>query len=163
MPRAARSWRSANKQHRISPRRMIESPLQQRSGEMTPPSTRLRTTATTPRSGVIVAEGTGCGDPSNAQCDDRSAKANDHHRQVATSEARTEAGAHAQACDRGAGRRLLRQASRRTCLCSTRKICTKGKALIHKDFRCANVMREMGREMKVGYALVSTDGQTLDA
>jgi Resolvase, N terminal domain len=50
------------------------------------------------------------------------------------------------------GGRLLRQASR-----------TKGKALIHKDFRCANVMREMGREMKVGYARVSTDGQTLDA
>jgi hypothetical protein len=35
--------------------------------------------------------------------------------------------------------------------------------LICKHFGCANVMSEMGRQMIVGYARVSTDGQTLDA
>ena len=35
--------------------------------------------------------------------------------------------------------------------------------LSRKGFRCANISIEMEREMIVGYARVSTDGQTLDA
>jgi hypothetical protein len=35
--------------------------------------------------------------------------------------------------------------------------------LNRSDFRCANVMNEMGRGIIVGYARASTDGQTLDA
>jgi hypothetical protein len=35
--------------------------------------------------------------------------------------------------------------------------------LNRSDFRCANVMNEMGRGIIVGYARVSADGQTLDA
>jgi predicted site-specific integrase-resolvase len=37
------------------------------------------------------------------------------------------------------------------------------KGLICRRFGCANVMNEMELEMIVGYARVSTDGQTLDA
>ena len=38
-----------------------------------------------------------------------------------------------------------------------------GRALIRKGFRCARLMNEMEFEMILGYARVSTDGQTLDA
>jgi DNA invertase Pin-like site-specific DNA recombinase len=48
-------------------------------------------------------------------------------------------------------------------LCITQDIRTATEALICKGFRCANVMNEMEGLMIIGYARVSTDGQTLDA
>jgi DNA invertase Pin-like site-specific DNA recombinase len=48
--------------------------------------------------------------------------------------------------------------------CKSFKSCTTHGGLIHRDFGCANVMRrmELGKTI-VGYARVSTDGQSLEA
>src|SRR5437764_13485327 len=53
--------------------------------------------------------------------------------------------------------------SRASSLCKFFKCCTTREALIWNGFRCANVMHELEGKMIVGYARVSTDGQTLDA
>jgi hypothetical protein len=49
-------------------------------------------------------------------------------------------------------------------LCKSFECCTSRAILIRKGFRCANVLNEMEASVAiVGYARVSTDGQTLDA
>src|SRR5262249_2176409 len=62
-------------------------------------------------------------------------------------------------------RRPCRRGSLTRCsLCKSYKCCTTPEALIFKGFCCADVLNEMEASMTViGYARVSTDGQTLDA